>query len=127
MYSREWIHNKYALLRDAVKRLAEETGEPALARDFKVAQGNHINFYDDFMTAEAVDEDRETMRELIAKILAAAANPLSARARGDAQGETVIPKRCPDCSLAGRRGTAYTGRPISAAAGGQTVGGAAES
>jgi hypothetical protein len=37
-----------------------------------VAQGNHINFYDDFMTAEAVDEDRHTVRELIEKILAAA-------------------------------------------------------
>lgn len=69
---RGWRHNKYAFQWEAVKELASELGEPTLTRDFKVAQGNHINFYDDFMTAEAVDEDKTTVRELVAKILTAA-------------------------------------------------------
>ena len=70
--SRRWRHNKYALQWEAIKRLAARTGDDSLTLSFRVAQGNHINFYDDFMTAEAVDEDRHTVRELIEKILAAA-------------------------------------------------------
>ena len=69
---RGWRHNRYAFQTDAVKRLSEETGDPTLPPYFRVAQGNHINFYDDFMTAEAVDDDRRTVRELIGRILAAA-------------------------------------------------------
>ena len=71
-FRREWRHNRYAFLYDAVKRLSEEIGDPTLPPYFKVAQGNHVNFYDDFITSEAVDEDRQTVRELIGKILTAA-------------------------------------------------------
>ena len=51
--SRKWRHDKYAFQWNAIKLLAAEMGEPTLTRDFKVAQGNHINFYDDFMTARS--------------------------------------------------------------------------
>ena len=70
--SRGWRHSKYAHLKEGVQRLAEEIGDSSLPLVFKVAQGNHINFYDDFMTAEAVDEDRRMVRALVEKLLAAA-------------------------------------------------------
>ena len=69
---RGWRHNKYALQLEAVRRVATDTGDSTLPVYFRVAQGDHINFYDDFMTAEAVDEDRKIVRELVGKILAAA-------------------------------------------------------
>ena len=73
---RRWRHNNYTYLRNAIKSLGEETGETTLTRDFSVAQGNHINFYEDFMTAEAADEHRQVVRELVVKVLAAANSPL---------------------------------------------------
>ena len=59
---RRWPHGKYAHLREALQRLAEETQDNSLVTGFKIAYGNHLNFYTDAMEPEDVGTDRQIVR-----------------------------------------------------------------
>ena len=43
---------------------------------FKIAYGNHLNFYTDAMEPEDVGTDRQIVRELVEKVLAAAGDDI---------------------------------------------------
>ena len=73
---RRWRHGKYAHLREALQRLAEETQDNSLVTGFKIAYGNHLNFYTDAMEPEDVGTDRQIVRELVEKVLAAAGDDI---------------------------------------------------
>jgi uncharacterized protein (UPF0332 family) len=69
---RRWRHSKYSHLREAVIRLAEETGDVSLDPAFRTAYSNHLNFYSDGMEADDVGKDRPIIRLLVDKLLTAA-------------------------------------------------------
>ena len=67
--SRGWRHGKYAQREHAVKRLAVEWDNPAILDAFRVAEACHANFYNDWLTAEELEENRQSIHTLIATIL----------------------------------------------------------
>ena len=69
---RRWRHGKYTHIREAVRRLAEETGDESIMGGYLIAHAHHLNFYTDAMEAEEVDPARPIVRRLVEKLLAAA-------------------------------------------------------
>ena len=69
---RGWRHGKYTHIREAARRLAEETGEELFATGFSIAYSHHLNFYTDAMEADDIDFGRPFLRRLVEKLLAAA-------------------------------------------------------
>ena len=67
--SRGWRHSKYAQREHAVKRLAVERDRPAILDAFRIAEACHANFYNDWLTAEELEENRQSIHRLIATIL----------------------------------------------------------
>ena len=67
--SRGWRHSKYAQREYAVKRLTAELNRPAILDAFRVAEACHANFYNDWLTAEELEENRQSIHRLIATIL----------------------------------------------------------
>ena len=51
---RGWQHRGHRELFTAVDRLGTELGDPAVQRFFSVATALHVNFYEDWRSAEAV-------------------------------------------------------------------------
>ena len=69
---RRWRHGKYAHIREAVRLLAEETGDESIMDGYLIAHAHHLNFYTDAMEAEEADPARPRIRRLVEKLLAAA-------------------------------------------------------
>lgn len=67
--SRGWRHSKYAQREHAVKRLTVEWDRPAILDAFRIAEACHANFYNDWLTAEELEENRQSIHRLIATIL----------------------------------------------------------
>ena len=67
--SRGWRHGKYAQREHAVKRLTVERDRPAILDAFRIAEACHANFYNDWLTAEELEENRQSIRGLIATVL----------------------------------------------------------
>ena len=67
--SRGWRHGKYAQREYAVKRLVAEWNRPAILDEFRVAEACHANFYNDWLTAVELEENRQAIYELITAIL----------------------------------------------------------
>lgn len=67
--SRGWRHGRYAHLRWAMSRLAEETGDAYWTDGFKVAYRNHLNFYKDDKSAADVELDGQRIRVLVDRLL----------------------------------------------------------
>ena len=67
--SRGWRHSKYGHRQEAVKRLAAERADESISLSFKIAEACHANFYNDWLTAEELEENRESIHKLIATIL----------------------------------------------------------
>ncbi len=61
---RDWEHQGYRELFQAVDRLRRETGDPDVRRLFDVASALHINFYEDWRTVEAVDDVERFVNKL---------------------------------------------------------------
>ena len=53
---RGWPHNGHSQLFTAVGRLRTELGDRDVRRPFNVASSLHVNFYEDWRSAEAVAE-----------------------------------------------------------------------
>ena len=69
---RRWRHGEYAHIREAVRLLAEETGDESIMDGYLIAHAHHLNFYTDAMEAEEADPARPRIRRLVEKLLAAA-------------------------------------------------------
>ena len=69
---RGWRHSKYAHLRRAMTRVAEETGDDSWVDAFRVAYEHHLNFYNDDMTAQDIDDDRLIVNSFVDRLLTAA-------------------------------------------------------
>lgn len=73
---RGWRHSKYAHIRDAIQRMTDETGDKSIIDGYLIAQSHHFNFYTDAMEPADADPARPRIRELVDKLLTAAAqNP----------------------------------------------------
>lgn len=66
--SRGWDHYSHLLLRRAVDRLADETGDENLVPLFDTAQNLHKNFYEDFYNASEVGNRLPQVRRFIDKL-----------------------------------------------------------
>jgi len=51
-----------------VAKLSEETGDREILKLFHVANGLHINFYEDWMPPEVIEEDAKFVKTLIEKL-----------------------------------------------------------
>ena len=67
--SRGWRHGKYAQREYAVKRLTAELNRPAILDAFRVAEACHANFYNDWLTAVELEENRQAIHRLVETIL----------------------------------------------------------
>ena len=66
---RRWRHSKYGRIREAISRLAQETGDESIMDGYLIAYSHHLNFYTDAMEAEEIDPARPRIRLLVAKKL----------------------------------------------------------
>ena len=64
--SRGWEHNSHHQLHRVVAQLVAETGDQELRRRFNAANTLHINFYDGFLSAQAIGETLEGVERFIA-------------------------------------------------------------
>ena len=65
---RGWRHHSHHLLRQAVNRISEETGDDRAELLFERAQNLHKNFYEDFYNVDEVGRSLTHVRELIDKL-----------------------------------------------------------
>ena len=66
---RGWRSGKSAHRREIARNLAQEYGEPLIARDYGIAEKFHANFYHDFMEVEEIEEDRPMVRQLVHRLI----------------------------------------------------------
>ena len=69
---RGWAPNSHRAMKDAVARLAEEIGDPALRGEFGMAEKFHANFHHGFMESYELGPDSEVVRRFVRRVLAAA-------------------------------------------------------
>jgi len=66
--SRGWEHRGHVLLFDAVDDLRRETSDEELRRLFNVANSLHMNFYEDWRSAESVGESLDDVERFLEKM-----------------------------------------------------------
>jgi hypothetical protein len=66
--SRGWSHNGHRELFDVVNRLAQEYDDPKLRDLFQIANSLHINFYENWLTKEYIDDGVARTHEFIGEI-----------------------------------------------------------
>ena len=66
---RGWPFGKYRARAEAVKRLADEYGDPLLDAYFSVARQFRNNFYRDFMEDEDIQDDRPKVHNFVNRIV----------------------------------------------------------
>lgn len=67
---RDWNCRTHQALRNAVERLARESGDDTLAAEFVVAETFHRNFYHDEMEPYQIAYDRPKVRQFVDRMLA---------------------------------------------------------
>ena len=67
---RGWDHGRHGAMKAAVRRLAEESGDPALVAEFAVARSFHANFYHDFMEDDDIEDNRVVVRGFVERVTA---------------------------------------------------------
>ena len=65
---RGWEHRNHAALFAAVSRLVDETGDEDIRRLFAVANSLHVNFYENWDTAQNVRGNLEDVERLLGKV-----------------------------------------------------------
>ena len=65
---RGWRHRSHALLGDAVDTLADEVGDEDIARLFDVASALHVNFYEDWSSAQRVRRGLRDVERFLDKL-----------------------------------------------------------
>lgn len=63
--TRAWQHRSHVALFSAIDRMANETGQPEIRRLFDVASSLHVNFYENWKSAENVQGGLEDVRRLL--------------------------------------------------------------
>lgn len=63
--TRGWQHRSHVALFSAIDRIASETGQPEIRRLFDVASSLHVNFYENWKSAENVHGGLEDVRHLL--------------------------------------------------------------
>ena len=63
--TRGWQHRSHVALFSAIDRMASETGQPEIGRLFDVASSLHVNFYENWKSAENVRGGLEDVRRLL--------------------------------------------------------------
>ena len=66
--NRGWTHNSHFLLRQAVARLVEETGDQEIFNLFGVASSLHVNFYENWSPAEEIRAGLQDMERFLDKL-----------------------------------------------------------
>ncbi len=67
---RGWDFGKHGAMKAAVRRLAEESGDPILVAGFAAARSLHANFYHDFMEDYDLEDNRLLVRGFVEKVTA---------------------------------------------------------
>ena len=67
--SRGWKHSKYAHREQAIKRLAAEQEDESIRASFRIAEACHANFYNDWLSAKELEDNREVIQRLVSEIL----------------------------------------------------------
>ena len=65
---RNWNHNDHGLLFDVVAQLNDERRRVRLDRLFQAASGLHKNYYEDWLTPEAISEGIAAVASLIERL-----------------------------------------------------------
>ena len=65
---RGWEHRNHAALFAVVSRLVDETGDEDIRRLFAVANSLHVNFYENWDTAQNVRGNLEDVERLLGKV-----------------------------------------------------------
>ena len=66
--SRGWAHNGHRQLYDAIDRLVTETGDGDIRAAFNAAGALHTNFYEGWLSREAVEANLDGVAALVAKL-----------------------------------------------------------
>ena len=66
--SRGWAHAGHRELFLVVNRLTEETGDPELRTLFDIANSLHINFYENWMPRDWIEDRAERVKEFLEKL-----------------------------------------------------------
>ena len=62
---RGWTHSSHGALYAVIDRLVRETGNQDIRRLFNAASTLHVNFYENWMSAEYVQSGLEDVRRLL--------------------------------------------------------------
>jgi hypothetical protein len=65
---RGWPHDGHAALFQAVRQLADETGDNQVVRLFHIANSLHVNFYENWIPARSVQEGLAAIQEFVEKL-----------------------------------------------------------
>ena len=65
---RAWLYGSHGDMRNAVRRLAEEHGEPSLRDWFQGAELCHVNFYHGVMDDDALDFARQRVHQFVTRM-----------------------------------------------------------
>ena len=68
--SRGWSHNGHRELFDVVNRLAQEYDDPELRDLFRLANSLHINFYENWLNREYIEDGVGQVQEFVRKVQA---------------------------------------------------------
>ena len=68
---RGWTHSGRRELFQVINRVAHEAGDPQLRRLFQVANSLHMNFYENWLSHEYIEDSMAQLKEFITKIEAA--------------------------------------------------------
>lgn len=66
--SRGWQHTSHVLLRQAVTRLVQETGDEQIFNLFGVASSLHVNFYENWSPPEEVEAGLRDVSRFLDKL-----------------------------------------------------------
>lgn len=66
--ARGWNHNGHRQLHQAIDRLVSETGLGELRGGFNAANTLHANFYDGFLSAQAISEDLQQVERFVEQL-----------------------------------------------------------
>ena len=66
--SRGWEHRSHAALFEVISRLVDETGDADIRRLFRVANALHVNFYENWDTADNVAGALSQVERFVGKL-----------------------------------------------------------
>jgi hypothetical protein len=66
---RDWSYGSHSDMRNSVRRLATEHGDPSLQDWFLAAEHAHVNFYHGFMDEDALEFARQRVHQFVVRML----------------------------------------------------------